>query len=56
MKGPYLFRLNWKMDNEFSQTVKLASESGVKILAYDSIVTKNSIEIGDQIEIDLKNK
>lgn len=53
MKGPNIFRLNWKMDKNFSEAVKLASENGVEILAYDSIVKSDSISIGNPIEIDL---
>ncbi len=53
MKGPDVFRLNWKMDREFSQAVKLASEKGVKVLAYDAIVEKDTISIGKPIKIDL---
>lgn len=53
MKGPKVFRLNWKMDNKFSKAVKLASEKGVEILAYDSIINKNSISIGSPIDIEL---
>ena len=56
MKGPKVFRLNWQMDNKFSEAVKLASENGVEILAYDSIVKDNSIEIGSSIEIVLNTK
>lgn len=56
MKGPKVFRLNWQMDNKFSEAVKLASENSVEILAYDSIVKDNSIEIGSPIEIDLNTK
>lgn len=55
MKGPHLFKLNWIMDEKFSQAIKDASESGVEILAYDSVVTENSIELSNPIEIDLKN-
>ena len=53
MKGPHLFKVNWKMDPKFSQAVKLASENGVEIMAYDSIVSTDGIKIGSQIEIDL---
>ncbi|CAK7006569.1 DNA/RNA nuclease SfsA [Tissierella sp. P1] len=56
MKGPTIFRLNWQMDSKFSEAVKLASENGVEILVYDSIVKTNSIEIGGPIEIDLNTK
>lgn len=53
MKGPQSFKLNWKMDRKFSEAVKLAYENGVQILAYDSIVNNNSIQIGNSIEVDL---
>ncbi len=53
MKGPKIFRLNWEMDENFSRAVEFASENGVKILAYDSIVAKNSINLDRPIEIDL---
>ncbi|MGJ0847583.1 sugar fermentation stimulation protein A [Tissierella praeacuta DSM 18095] len=56
MKGPKLFRLNWQMDSKFSEAVKLASENGVEILAYDSIIKNNSIEIGNPVRIDLNSK
>ena len=52
MKGPEVFKLNWKMDKAFSEAVKYASENGVEILAYDSIVKNNSIYLGESIEID----
>ena len=53
MKGPRIFKLNWEMDENFSRAVKLASENGVQILAYDSIVMENSINLDKAIEIDL---
>lgn len=56
MKGPQSFKLNWEMDRKFSEAIKLASENGVKILAYDSIVNNNSIQIGKSIEVDLISK
>lgn len=53
MENPKEFRLNWKMDEKFSSAVNLAMENGVEILAYDSIVNKNRISIGQRIKIDL---
>lgn len=50
MKGPKIFKLNWEMDGDFSEAVKYASENGVKILAYDSIVENNGIYLGKLIE------
>lgn len=56
MKGPKVFRLNWAMDKDFSEAVKLASEKGVEILAYDSIVSQDTISIGKPIGVDLITK
>lgn len=56
MKGPKEFRLNWKMDEKFSQAIKLASENGVDIIAYDSIVKDNTIYIDLPVKIDLLSK
>lgn len=53
MKGPNVFRLNWQMDKVFSESVKLASENGVEIFAYDSIVSENSIIVDKPVKIDL---
>lgn len=53
MKGPEEFRLNWEMDPTFSEAVRFASENGVKVLAYDSVVSDDSIEIGKPININL---
>lgn len=55
MKGPSVFKLNWEMDKYFSEAITLASENGVEIIAYDSIVDENSIKIGSPISIDLIN-
>ncbi len=54
MKGPKIFKLNWEMDENFSRAIKFASKNGVQILAYDSIVTENSIYLDKPVEIDLR--
>lgn len=56
MKGPREFGLNWEMDKEFSQAVKFAKDNGVIVLAYDSLVSQDSIELGSPINIDLNEK
>lgn len=53
MKGPKEFRLNWEMDQTFAEAVKLASENGVQILAYDSIVKNNSIYLDQPVKVNL---
>lgn len=54
MKDPKEFRLNWKTDENFSKAVNKAENSGVQILAYDSIVKEYSISINNPVKIDLK--
>ena len=49
MKGPTLFIPNSKMDPDFSFALKEAVDKGVNVLVYDSIVTENSIIIGERI-------
>lgn len=56
MKESKEFRLNWKMDRSFSEAVKLASEKGVIIMAYNSIINENSIELGEPVKIDLSHQ
>lgn len=45
MKGVKLFKPNAKMHKEFADVLSFAKKNGVKVLAVDSIVTKDSIEI-----------
>lgn len=56
MKGPDLFKTNWKMDPTFSKTVSLAKRKGVEIMAYDSLVSSNGISIGNQVKINLSEE
>lgn len=53
MKGPRKFYPNWEMDQDFSQALKDASEKGVEIMAYDSIVGENSIILDKSVEISI---
>ncbi len=53
MKGPKIFKPNWEMDKQFSQALKDAKENGVEILAYDSIVSQDGIEIASPIRIEI---
>lgn len=45
------FKPNEKMDPNFSHALIKAKESGVNILAYNSIVTENMILIGNKVQI-----
>lgn len=49
----YVFTPNHKTDPRFSEALKEAFEKGVRILAYDSLVSRDSIEIGKRIPFSL---
>lgn len=51
LKGIDYFTPNCEMDKEFAKALCLAKEKGVNIMAYDSVVSENSIYIGERIEI-----
>lgn len=53
MKGIKWFEPNWVMDRVFSEALKTASEKGVKIIAVDSYVYEDCIEIGEIVPIKL---
>ena len=50
------FTPNYLTDPSFSRGLKEASENGVKVLAYDSIVTKNSIELNKEVPVILEER
>ena len=51
MKGPKVFKPNDNTHKAFGDALRKAYESGVRILAYDSIVTPNSIKIDKEVKI-----
>ncbi|MFW6029569.1 MAG: DNA/RNA nuclease SfsA [Halanaerobiales bacterium] len=51
LKGVVHFTPNHIMDPEFSQTLSLAAENGVKILAYDSQIKEDSITLDKKLPI-----
>lgn len=51
MKGPRQFLPNTVMDPQFTEALRIARASGVEILAYDSLVTEDSLVLGEPIEI-----
>ncbi len=53
MKGVKYFTPHEIRDPEFAKALKLASENGVTILAYDSIVSEDGITIGTSVEVRL---
>ncbi len=54
MKGIIYFEPNRENDPEFSAELCRACEKGVKILAYDCVITKEEMTIDKEIEIRLK--
>lgn len=53
MKGVNYFTPFELRDLEFAKALKLANEKGVKVLAYDSIVSEDEITIGSPVEVRL---
>lgn len=53
MKGVSCLIPHELRDPNFAKALRLAGESGVKILAYDSIVTEDEIILGDPVEVRL---
>lgn len=47
------FTPNYKTHKEFGEALKYAKEKGVKILAYDCIVEKDSIILNNQVDVKL---
>ena len=56
MEDVKFFTPNYLTDPGFSIGLKEASENGVKVLAYDSIVTKNSIELNKEVPVILEER
>ncbi len=56
MEDVKFFTPNYLTDPGFSRGLKEASENGVKVLAYDSIVTKNSIEFNKEVPVILEER
>ncbi len=51
MKGVHLFTPNFDTHREFGQALKNAQESGVRVISLDCIVTENSIEADNFINL-----
>jgi sugar fermentation stimulation protein A len=51
MKGVKSFIPNEQTDPEFARALRTAFREGVRILAYDSIVTEDGIKIGSPVDI-----
>lgn len=53
MKGVKKFMPNWETHPEFGQALVKAEKAGVKILARDCLVTEDTIEIQEEVPVDL---
>lgn len=51
MQSPAYFTPNYKTHAEFGEALQYAQSKGVNILAYDCIITENSIDLNNQIDI-----
>jgi len=56
MKGVKYFTPNMKTHAAFGEALRNAQEQGVHILAYDCKVTKDSIEIGQEVPVIFRNE
>lgn len=54
MKGIYEFRPNWDTHKIFGETLIEAKKKGVKLLAYDCLVTEDTMEIQNPVSINLE--
>lgn len=54
MKGIDKFQPNWNTHAKFGETLRKAEAAGVKLLAYDCLVTEDSMEIQNPVPIDLE--
>lgn len=51
MENVKYFTPNYEMHKEFGDVLKFCRDEGVKILAFDSLVSKNEISIKDEVEV-----
>ncbi|MBQ4510265.1 MAG: DNA/RNA nuclease SfsA [Clostridia bacterium] len=56
MKGVSEFKPNYKTHREFGKALQKAQKAGVKILAYDCIVTENTLKIDAPVSVNLENE
>lgn len=51
MENTESFRAHWETDPKFAELLKEAAEKGVHVLAYDTLVSEDSITLNKNIEI-----
>lgn len=55
MKGPNRFQPNTAMDPKFTDALRRAKDNGVGILAYDTVVTEDGMELRDPVKVEVSN-
>ncbi|QTL97564.1 hypothetical protein GM661_06000 [Iocasia frigidifontis] len=53
MNGINNFIPNKKMDPDFASALEYAEKQGVKILAYNTYISENQIELADKIMVNI---
>jgi len=53
MRGPRLFVPHWERDSLFGKALVEAQQAGVRVLAYDAVVTLDSMQVGRETPVDL---
>lgn len=56
MQGVRYFEPNWKTHEAFGRALRQAEEAGVKLLAYDCLVTEDSMELHEPVRICLEGE
>lgn len=56
MKGVKEFRPNWQTHQKFGEVLAAAEKKGVRILAYDCLVTEDTMEILSPVPVNLKKE
>ncbi len=51
LEGVSYFRPNWEMDEKFARAVQEAAQAGVRILAYECMVTPEKLALTNQIKV-----
>ena len=54
MKGPVRFRPNWETHRAFGEALVHARDAGVRVMAYDCIVTPDSMTLDCEVQTDWK--
>ena len=56
MKGIHKMQPNWERHKAFGEALLAAAKAGVRVLAYDCLITEDSIQIDAPVPVDLGEK